>query len=870
MKSFLRKKIAKKIPKQLASAPFVLGLGMVLLGLSGCLEQDKIISTDTQSFTFSGATSANNLDASRVQISWSTPPSQAALISISNYVNGALIPLVTLPASTASPFVLTQLTADTQYNFVVQALTSGNQSDGNTNVASAFTFGGVNATAGSAPAAGSTSGANIFYTAPGSGASAVNIYCKTNFTADTLVGTNTNYTQSSAAITNLASGTNYTCHAQAVSLTTGLQDTNTATTSFQTNSLGYGMVQQNGASPPLNAAYEGVITVQAFGDAPTAPTHLTAPAAVPAPSPTVGVKTPIDTPTARVVNVTWRNFSISNPTTAAYRLVRVAAGGTFVMNTSTTCTSTTLTACQVCISSSGLNSVSRTCQDANIAPSPQQYEYAISLIVNANSVPQLAEEMPVTPGDQYFRIQVPIPPSNMVLIHRDSVNYEMCALMNRQSNPLAHQSCSYSGIGAVPYATLAQGLVTPLNLTNNVYDFGYNLFLDRWEAGCNWTTQTGGGMCGASATAGNCTGTAAPASTVGIDGNVFYTSAAGTTSQCYVHQGGSWIAIQNTRTGTAITTPNLAASYTNAPNRTNQIPPMTNLTQASAWDICQAVSDSTYGPKRLMRRREDIAASAFPWVSGDAGRVSVSGGVLSTSGNLSPAQITALEDSVQHWKNQGCSTNNHNGISAAAFNTAAQVQFNSDTGQGGFTIGSDYTTQCSSRFGAQDLVGNVDEWVSDQTDMTCVSSNCTLATSTLDEGNRDYINGGTTYAFDDVTGPNLSSGQSISGYPALYATFTGGANGAGYMNIPLGLPMYGSDNGNAPSITSVSSNIEESYYAFYAYNGVQSGLMVGGAASYISPSYGNAAQAGRFFIQGFNSINSANYMAGFRCALPAQ
>ncbi len=74
----------------------------------------------------------------------------------------------------------------------------------------------------------------------------------------------------------------------------------------------------------------------------------------------------------------------------------------------------------------------------------------------------IAEELPLS-GNTSFRITVPIPPANMVLSHRDSINYEMCSLMGKPTDPLNHQRCTYSGLAKNPYNSNPGN--SPLNLS---------------------------------------------------------------------------------------------------------------------------------------------------------------------------------------------------------------------------------------------------------------------------------------------------------------------------------------------------------------------------------------------------------------------
>ena len=781
--------------------------------------------------TFAGAITATNLNGTSVQLTWGAVPSAYTLVKIYYYQNGALsTPIATL-SSSLTTYTVTGLTSDTYYSFVVSAATSGGTTDGNLNIVSALTYPGINSTNG-ATAIGTTT-ATINFPAPGGNGSGVNIYCANPIQAMILVSAVSNPSATSQSLTGLQSGTTYTCKVKAVLISTATEDNNTATYSFNTVSQ-------------TSTIYQGFAHIQAYGNAPNAPTATTAAAASPA------ITSPVTTPTAPTVNITWRSFNIAQPLTVGYRLVRVAHGGTLNMNVSTACTSSTATACQVCLSTIGTNPSSRTCQDTNIsypesAGAAVIYDYAVSLIVNSSSSPPFAENiLPAGTSDTAYRAVVPIPPANMVLVQQDAANYEMCSLMGLTSDPLNHQRCTYSGLGAVPYNTYANDINTPLNLSLSYYDFGYNLFVDRFGGGCNWSAAaatTNQGFCNVGGTvATDCNGAtnAAPSNALGVNGNVFYDYIG---ASCYVKQGGVWY---NVNSG-SLTTANLAASYTNAPSVTARVPPMVNVSQTTAWNVCQAQVNPIYGNERLLRRREQVAATAFQWIP-------------ESPSLLSSAQIASLQNGTSHPTTQACNSNTHNGVaSPVGFNTAAELAGNNNgSAPGSFVLGADYTAQCVSRFGAQDLVGNVWVWESDQlASCSAGTHTCQGMNSSLDPGNKDltFIE---SYNFDGVTGPG---GSNTTEWNFSTVTF-----GATYFSAPMGLPFVNSDHSSALLIGTAitSSKLQTDHIWVYTDNGIVArGAFSGGAWSLGSSS-------GRFALF-LNAAPTSTFNAGgFRCALPAQ
>lgn len=620
-------------------------------------------------------------------------------------------------------------------------------------------------------------------------ADGVKIYCKTlggSYPASPMA-TITTTGPNSYTLTGLASGRTYTCKAVAYygSL---LIDNSTTTTTFQT--LSYG---------PSN--YNGVILVQALGDAPT-----------------VYVS---GMPKNKRVIINWKYFGSSETATQSYALVRTSAGGTINMTTSTACTSTTTNSCLVCTKTNVIGS--QYCEDTNIGGPPNKYDYTVALLSSDGA----AEEFPSSGfSDVPYRINVPIPPENMVLVHRDSANYEMCALMGRTSDPLNHQRCSYSGLGAVPYNT---GPDKPaLNLPTNYYDFGYNLFIDRWEAGCNWSL----------------TSNTAPGSE-GAEGDVLFEL---DNPLCRIKIEGVFRTLGST--SVTIYDTHRIAAYTNSPSLTKKVPPHLGLNQEAAHSTCQALVDPYYGKKRLLRKREFIAASAWPTSIGEYGYIS----------DVAAAGVEAGSDHSTSAGTFRCNSDNASGITLQTFNTSGYELYR-DVTYGpstlyGFTIGSQGTKNCISRFGAQDMIGNVYEWLSDQLG-TCsaASHTCTGITSTLDNGNTDLNN----FQFDGSQGPG---GTSLT-----YWTFE--SNVGQYFSTPLGLPLMNSDGGNALLIgTSINSlMLRTDRIDLYTDSGNGSPVARGLVAGLV---YGYGSAAGRWAVSYSNNPTIGNSTIGFRCALPAE
>jgi hypothetical protein len=747
----------------------------------------------------SGTTTS--LTPTSATISWSTG-SGADITGYRVYETTTGTPvLLTTLAKTATSYTQTGLTTGTEHRYNVQAISTAGIEDGNTAIVWAMPLGALTASSIT------TTSVVVSFAATPDMASG-QIYCGNrmwyynqgggyNVRSSSLTSGST-----STTITGMSSGRTWRCNLYLTGVKSGISY-GTANLDFQTTGITF-------------ANYKGPMLVQAFGAEPTGANY--------------------SGPRGNSTSITW-NASTSASSTTSYVVFRTIKGLSFDTDASATCTSSVTTTCRLCtVTGTG----AKTCTDSGVAGSPTQYDYLVMQVGGDGYV----EELPSGVTDTPYRITVPIPPANMVLVHRDAVNYETCNLQGATSDPLNHQRCAYTGLGGTPYNTSPGN--PSLGLSTSYYDFGYNLFVDRWEAGCAWSSTATGGMCGAGATSGNCYGSSAPSSTVGVNGNVYFHSSG---NICYVKQAGTWY---STNSG-SLSASSLAAAYTITANyitsgTMHYRPPMAGMGQANAWATCSAISDANYGSKRLLRRREQIAASAWPRFTGEPGA-------------LSDSAIASLEAGGGHSSGTfACNTDSASGISAAAFNNY-ELARDASGGLPEFVIGSSGTSQCTSRFGAQDMVGNVWEWTSDQlSDCSSSTHTCTGATSNLDSGNTDWNNLSLPGASSNATEWTMSS-----------ASFD-----AVNFSIPLGLPTSSTDSGNAKVIGSgiTSAQMHNDYIWVYTDSSYIRGAVTGGGIL-------DGGKAGRYALDvmtyqgpGGNAClyNGSCFeeIVGFRCALPAE
>lgn len=568
---------------------------------------------------------------------------------------------------------------------------------------------------------------------------------------------------------------------------------------------GCGTQQTSPAVVSTLLPYQGMVNIQAYGEATAAPAG---------------------TPAARQVTLSWAAFREATSATE-YVLVRVATGGTLDTTITTDCTDLLSTSCRVC---TVIGTGTQTCSDLLVAASPAAYDYAVVRVIGGTP-----ESIPTVTGT--YKVTVQIPPANMVLVHRDAVNWQTCTSMGLATDAVNHNRCDFTGYGATPYNS-GPGKAA-LNLDSSYFDFGYNLFVDRWEAGCKWTAGT-------SCSGGDCFGTATLNSGIGAANDVYYNTSMG---NCFVKTDATtWVDLN---TG-SLTSGQRALALTNIPSTTSRVPPLVEVDQAQAWNICQAVTDATYGTKRLLRRREFIAAAAWPYFTGDPDL-------------LSDAQINALEAGSDHPGTFVCNSNTHNGVTAAAFNSASyELSRGVAAGPESFVLGSTGTSACLSRSGAQDFVGNVWEWTSDQLGTFSTGAGTVSGVaSSLDSGNTDW----SVLLFDGTLNPG-GTGEVMIGPLYNYFSFL----------VPWGLPAVFSPPSAAGAYavglgaTNFSANyLHSNQFDLSATSGTTRAALSGGSAT-SGITNGTSSQAAGVFTVDLNhdqtgSISSA---IGFRCALSAE
>lgn len=388
------------------------------------------------------------------------------------------------------------------------------------------------------------------------------------------------------------------------------------------------------------------------------------------------------------------------------------------------------------------------------------YYYLVRPIDNKRSIATAS-------NDVFSEIRVMTPPRNMAFVHRWMANQEVCGKMgktmqNEMVDPENNFRCEFTGPGAVE------------DLSDNkfYYDIGRDLFVDIAEAGCPFTpapTCTSNGCIGV--------GEADPA-WASVAGRIYYNRSNGS---CYRSQGAAWVEIE---------TATIDATLANA-TQSVLLPPLVNLTQATSVGLCSTRSNITsadfIAPTsfELPSRLEQIAYSAQPL-------------------NLSDNAVEQLERGLSLNSSSKCNGSSANGVSGNY--TSGQIPPSSfyytipgtsasgirSVATGSIVIGNFQSTQaCSSRYGVQDVYGNVAEWVTET--MSCTAGVCTGQTpSNFDiTGMSQFLPLVTEYGFDGVIGPcrdvdaDGTCDSSITSWLIQDKNFN-----ANFFSFPMGLPIH--------------------------------------------------------------------------------
>ncbi|MFZ4714328.1 MAG: tandem-95 repeat protein [Bacteriovoracaceae bacterium] len=418
--------------------------------------------------------------------------------------------------------------------------------------------------------------------------------------------------------------------------------------------------------------------------------------------------------------------------------------------------------------------------------------------------------------------EIKIPDQNMALLHRWAVNKEICQKLGQSADELNHYRCPYNGPGAT---------------ISGYYDLGAHQFIDRFEAGCNYSEApkcTTSGCVGiGNPNVNGCAGSACLISTSTVD--LFYDRSSGT---CFFTTNGSvWNAINSAFTSSAL--------LAGAVNPTKAaLPPLSQVNKDQANQYC------TQQGKRLITRKEFVAANAW-------------------SLNLSESDMNQLEIGANLNSTSACNSSAGSGLTYT--NGQVPPSASADTLPGSLVssvrsvrTGSTATVGCSSRYGVQDLSGNLSEWSLEEVNCTS-NQHCNTATPS------SFAFSSTTYNFDGVTGPMLDADlDDIEDATGIFNNwlFDSGNNDTTRMYLPMGLPadnevITGVDMipdfvlGASLSVPAIHGDGIRMNADQIFLSGVNGAMVNGGHFS-------SGSEAGRYAIE-FKAKNSSDIRTGFRC-----
>ncbi len=492
------------------------------------------------------------------------------------------------------------------------------------------------------------------------------------------------------------------------------------------------------------------------------------------------------------------------------------------------------------------------------------YYYEVRPVDNNHKLPTYTPEV-------FSEIRVIAPTPNYSFVHRWMVNQEICNSMHMTTattnkvDPSHNYRCPYIGPGDV------------LDSGNYYYDIGKDMLVDISESGCPYTAAP---VCDS---VDGCTGIGSPNGSVAAAVKSIYYDR--NTGSCYINTDGNQAWSDYNSAGAAVIAgakPDLTNTALNAP--------LVNVKEATAATVCGARQiGSTYSnalkgsvgggvdvlstaPLSLPTKLEYIAYSAAPL-------------------GMTDSVITDLEQGFSLNAQSRCNSSSANGLSSYYTDSNVPSTSFSYTLPGTASSGirslytgsvpwaSDYSTEtCSSRYGTQDVYGNVAEWVQDR--MTCNAggsggdSACNGDAGIL--GSYKFNNNALNpYGFNLSTGPynDITSPPSIGvddGFLTQWL-FRDKTFSADLFSFPIGMPIASSIPATYPEYASIlrigftngitTAQLHEDGIIINATSNEVGHFAQGG--SYLSGNY-----SGRYTSEFIDDAGAGRPDVGFRCYFP--
>ncbi len=366
------------------------------------------------------------------------------------------------------------------------------------------------------------------------------------------------------------------------------------------------------------------------------------------------------------------------------------------------------------------------------------YYYVVRPVENRRNFPTFTPEL-------FSEVRVLAAPANYSFVHRWMVNQEMCNGMNITTATTPNHvdqtnnfRCEYRGPGS----------------NGGYYDYGRDLLVDTQEMGCAYAPAP-------ACTSNGCIGIGAPNNAWATTADQLYYSRS--TGICYRSTGASTWEVAESSANPADYSEGL---------RTALNPPLVNITKDRAMALCSARAvpataadlDLSGAAVSLPNKKDYMAYAAHKI-------------------NVTDPEITEMEEGFSLNVQSRCNGSAASGLETAYSDSAipSTTFIYSLPGTSSSNIRSLYTGSiawgsskgteaCVSRFGIQDLYGNVAEWVDDG--VTCTTdisagNNIKVCTSktggthsftTTDFVTSNYTG---TYSFNNIIGPFNEGGDGV-------------------------------------------------------------------------------------------------------------
>lgn len=386
------------------------------------------------------------------------------------------------------------------------------------------------------------------------------------------------------------------------------------------------------------------------------------------------------------------------------------------------------------ISINGSDPVTYIDTDASSLDVKKAYYYVVKAIVTGTEVTPVA----TAPIDHTI-IRVIVPDENEAFVNRWIGNAAMCDDIDRGIDDGANDGSSNAVDFGNHYRCKYNGLASTDVSGVDYYDIGHDLMVDKFEMGLNMSRGVCSSHTVGAGTTTDCVGSVnsttllsnpeptAPQFSIGknrYNGKDF----------SYIQVGSgtdnNWVRVLDLNSTDILPAPGGSNYGSYVYTNKKGAPPLNFIAQEKFYHICQTQTQSisidgasTAHSKRLLRRKEALVASQW-------------------DESLNTAGIEALESDTSAY---GCNSVDTDSNTTNDYDITSE--FWPSRTEYMTVIGSDTTANCVSRFGVQDMVGNMNEYNSDQFDCNATIAGCeSKPTPTIDSAARaTHINGDDTY-----------------------------------------------------------------------------------------------------------------------------